>query len=59
MKLYLPYYALLLTFILGYFILTSENYESLLNKYIDREVALQRQAKFDQLSSPANRSGND
>ena len=26
MKLYMPYYALLLTFILGYFILTSENY---------------------------------
>jgi len=45
MKLYMPYYTLLLTFILGYFILTSENYQSLTNKYIDREVALQRRAR--------------
>ena len=29
-KLYLPYYALLLTFVLSYFILTSQNYSSLL-----------------------------
>jgi hypothetical protein len=45
MKLYLPYYSLLLTFILGYLILTSENYKSLTDKYIERELTLQRSAK--------------
>ena len=41
-KLYLPYYALLLTFILSYFILTSQNYASLLQYYIDQEIAIKR-----------------
>ena len=48
LKLYLPYYGLLITFIIGYFILTSENYKNLMDDYIDREVHLQQQAKKDQ-----------
>ena len=40
LKLYLPYYGLLITFICGYFILTSENYKNLMDEYIDREVHL-------------------
>ena len=45
MQLYLPYFALLVTFVLSYFILTSENYQSLLQHYIDKEVKLQMQNK--------------
>ena len=44
-------YVLLITFIIGYFILQSENYKHLMDKYIDREVMLQRQAKKDQSTS--------
>ena len=33
--LYLPYFGLLVTFVLSYFIMTSENYQSLLQHYID------------------------
>ena len=51
LKLYLPNYVLLITFIIGYFILQSENYKHLMDKYIDREVMLQRQAKKDQSTS--------
>ena len=47
LKLYLPYYVLLITFIIGYFILTSENYSNLMDEYIDKEVELQRKAKRD------------
>ena len=42
LKLYMPYYVLLLTFIIGYFILTSQNYQNLMNEYIDKEVQLQQ-----------------
>lgn len=45
-QLYLPYFALLVTFVLSYFILTSENYQSLLQHYIDKEVKLQIQNKM-------------
>ena len=48
LKLYMPYYVLLLTFIIGYFILTSENYQNLMNEYINKEVELQQKAKKDQ-----------
>ena len=47
LKLYLPYYVLLITFIVSYFILTSENYQELLEENINREIELQKQAKED------------
>ena len=48
LKMYLPYYVLLTAFILGFFILKSENYQHLMEKYIDKEIQLQKQAKKDQ-----------
>ena len=40
LKLYLPYYVLLITFIVSYFILTSANYQDLLEQNINREIDL-------------------
>jgi hypothetical protein len=42
LKLYLPYVMLLLTFVIAYFILNSQNYQTLMNYYIEQEVKLHR-----------------
>ena len=40
MMLYVPYFVLLITFVLSYFIMTSDTYQSLLQHYIDKEVKM-------------------
>lgn len=42
LKLYFPYVMLLLTFVIAYFILNSQNYQTLMNYYIEQEVKLHR-----------------
>ena len=56
LKLYLPYYALLITFIIGYYILTSEHYQQLMDEFIDQEIMMQRQAKKDGRENPIEES---
>ena len=41
MMLYMPYFVLLITFVLSYFIMTSDTYKSLLQHYIEKEVKMQ------------------
>lgn len=59
LKLYAPYYVLLITFVLAHYILTSSNYQNLMEKYINREMRLQEKAKKNLANSFMDHSYND
>jgi len=42
----MPYYVLLLVFVLAYFILTSESYKYLLDHYINEEIKMKKPIKY-------------
>lgn len=45
-QLYLPYCVLLIAFILGHFILTSENYQNLMESVIEKEARMREAKRF-------------
>ena len=51
--LYAPYFVLLITFVLSYFIMTSDTYKSLLQHYIEKEVKMQIKNRQSSIRNPA------